>query len=88
MNTKTITQQEFNEGARTAVLAALDGYMRELTGTDNARGASDADLPALFLGLDAHMARVAARFNDPESEEAGSGALRIAQPRQNDQKTS
>lgn len=77
MTIKTITQEEFNEGARAAVLAALDGYLRDLTGSDSARGAADADLPALFAGLDAHMARVAARINDPESEEVGSASLSI-----------
>lgn len=80
MNIKTITLEEFNEGARAAVLAALDGYMRELTGCDNARGATDADLPALFAGLDTHMGRVASRFNALESTEAGSAALQIVRP--------
>ena len=77
MQTKTITQEQFIDGARTAVLAALDDYMRELTGSDNARGAKDADPPALFAGLDAHMGRVAARFNAPESQEVGSAYLSI-----------
>lgn len=78
MQTKTITQEQFIGVARDAVLAALDVYMRELTGCDNARGASDADLPSLFAGIDAHMARVAVRFNDPESQEVGSAHLNIA----------
>jgi hypothetical protein len=66
------------KGARAAVLGALDDYMRSLTGCDHARGATDGDLPSLFSGLDAHMARVAARFNDPESREVGSAYLGIA----------
>ncbi|MBP0633622.1 MULTISPECIES: hypothetical protein [unclassified Cupriavidus] len=77
MQTKTITAEAFREGAREAVLKALDGYMRELTCCDNARGATDGDLPALFAGIDAHMMRVAGRFN-PESEEVGSAYLTIA----------
>lgn len=77
MNIKNITQKEFNEGAHAVVLAALDGYMRELTGCENARGATDADLPALFAGLDAHMGRVASRFNACDSNEAGSAKLLI-----------
>jgi hypothetical protein len=75
---KSIDKRAFVEGARAAVLSALDGYMRELTGSDNARGATDADLPALFKALDAHMDRVATRFNDPESQEIGSASLSIA----------
>lgn len=77
MQTKTITAEDFRDGARQTVLKALDGYMRELTGSDEARGATDGDLPALFAGIDAHMMRVAARFNDPESEEVGSAYLSI-----------
>lgn len=77
MQTTTITKEQFIEGARAAVLGALDNYMRDLTGSDNARGAMDADLPALFAGLDAHMGRVATRFNNPESTEIGSACLRI-----------
>lgn len=78
MQTKTISAEDFREGARQAVLKALDGYMRELTGSDKARGATDGDLPALFAGIDAHITRVADRFNDPESEEVGSAYLTIA----------
>lgn len=76
-STVTISQEQFLEGARSAVLAALDGYMRELSGSERARGASDADLPHLFAGLDAHMLRVAKRFNDPHSQEVGSACLSI-----------
>lgn len=75
---KSIDKSDFIEGARAAVLSALDSYMRELTGCDNARGATDADLPALFDALDAHMERVAMRFSDPESQEIGSAFLSIA----------
>ena len=75
---KSIDKSDFIEGARAAVLIALDGYMRELTESYNARGATDADLPALFKALDAHMERVATRFNDPESQEIGSAFLSIA----------
>ena len=78
MQTKTITAEAFRDGARQAVLKALDAYMRELTCCDNARGATDGDLPALFAGIDAHVTRVATWFNDPNSEEVGSAFLSIA----------
>lgn len=35
------------------------------------------DLPALFGGLDKHLERLAARFNDPNSTEIGSAAIQI-----------
>ncbi|CAB3754165.1 hypothetical protein [Paraburkholderia humisilvae] len=76
--TKTVTADEFRDGARDAVLKALDKYMRELTGCDNARGARDADLPQLFAGIDGHMARVAERLNRPDSDEVGSAYLSIS----------
>lgn len=77
MTRKEITKEEFIDGARAVVLGALDEYMRELTGSDNARGAADADLPDLFAALDKHMERVASRFNDPESQEVGSASISI-----------
>jgi hypothetical protein len=77
-HTKTITVVEFRDGARDVVLKALDSYMRELTGCDNARGARDADLPQLFVGIDAHMDRIAARLNRPDSDEVGSAYLSIS----------
>lgn len=77
-HTKTITADEFRDGARDAVLKALDTYMLELTGCDNARGARDADLPKLFAGIDAHMDLVAARLNHPDSDEVGSAYLSIS----------
>lgn len=75
---RRISHIDFRDGARTAVLTALDDYMQEMTGHANARGASDADLPALFAGLDAHMERLATRLNDPSSHEIGSAELLIA----------
>ncbi|ODV41483.1 hypothetical protein AWV79_35530 [Cupriavidus sp. UYMMa02A] len=77
MQTRTITAEDFRNGAREVVLNALDAYMREMTECDNARGARDSDLPALFSTLDAHMDRVAARINDPESQEVGSAFLTV-----------
>lgn len=75
--TKTITKAQLIDGARTAVLAALDEYMENVTGHIDARGWRDCDLPVLFAGLDAHMDRVAERFSNPESLEVGSAYLRI-----------
>lgn len=77
MTMKTISAEQFRDGARDVVLQALDDYMRGLTDYDKAMGSRDADLPALFAGLDAHMDRVAARFNDPESTEPGSAFIKI-----------
>lgn len=74
---KTIGADAFRDGARDVVLAALDTYMRTLTQSDRALGARDSDLPMLFAALDAHMDRVAARFNAPESKEVGSAFLSI-----------
>lgn len=78
MATKTISADQFRDGVRDAVLKALDEYVRELTDCDKALGARDSDLPELFAALDAHMDRVAARFNQPESAEPGSAFFRIA----------
>lgn len=72
MNVTKMTAEDFKKGARDCVLEALDEYMRRVTGYANALGARDEDLPKLFPALDAHMDRVAARFNDPESKEPGS----------------
>ena len=75
---KIIPEETFRDGAREAVLKALDKYMRKLTGEKMAHGWRDSDLPALFRGLDAHMDRVAVRFNDPQSKEVGSAFLSIS----------
>lgn len=77
MREKTISAEDFKEGARQAVLKALDEYMREITDCDIALGARDSDLPHLFRALDAHMDRVAERFNHPQSIEAGSAFFYI-----------
>lgn len=72
-----ISEEDFIDGARSAVLQALDGYMQDLTRSERAKGSNDADLPELFKALDAHMRRVAARFNDPESQEVGSAFFEV-----------
>lgn len=77
MTTNKITKEDFIEGARSAVLAALDGYIQDLTGHEKACAWRDGDLTELFAGIDAHMGRVATRFNDPESREIGSADLSI-----------
>lgn len=77
MADKTITREDMQEGARQAVLDALDSYMQEVTGEGTARGWRDGDLPDLFLAVDAHINRVADRFALPDSKEAGSAFLKI-----------
>ncbi|MCA8270375.1 hypothetical protein [Burkholderia vietnamiensis] len=67
----TISEADFVQGARDAVLEALDVYMRNVTGCLMAVGWRDSDLPELFTGIDAHMGRVAARFRAQDSTEAG-----------------
>ncbi len=78
---KMIDHEDYISGARDAVLGALDEYVRELTGCDTAQGWRDYDLPALLPAIDAHMSRLAARINDPDSEEIGSAHLGIRAPR-------
>lgn len=72
---KTITLDEFQNRIRDAVLAALDESVRELLDHEKARGWTDAELPALFAGLDAHAKAVAKRIND--GNEPGSVAVSI-----------
>lgn len=81
MKHRTITETEFIDEARTRVIRALDGYMQELTGHDEATCLKDADLLLLFPGLDAAMRQVADRFNDPDSPEVGSAMLSIIEDR-------
>ena len=51
------------DNARQAVLTALDEWADEndIPGRKGRRGWTDADLPALFNGIDAHIDRVIAR---------------------------
>ena len=77
MSNIIISYREFRDGARDAVLEALDEYMRDITRCDKAIGARDSDLPDLFAGLDAHMAKIAARFNELDSAEPGSAFFKI-----------
>ena len=78
MNTKRVNFDGFRDGMRRAVLDALDAYMqRQTDGAPNVKSWRDQDLPLLFAAVDAHAGRVAARFNDPESQEPGSAYLTI-----------
>lgn len=68
----------FRDGMRRAVLDALDAYMqRQTDGCLGVKGWRDQDLASLFPAIDTHAARVAIRFNDPDSEEPGSAYLTI-----------
>ena len=60
--TQVISQDQFVNGARDAVLDALDTYVRGLTGHPKTLGATDAELPALFEGIDKHARLVHARL--------------------------
>lgn len=73
----TMTLEAFQLGAHDVVLVALDAYVRETVGHHKAMGARDADLPALFKAIDAHMITVAKRYNAPESEEPGSATFSV-----------
>lgn len=53
---------DFQDGARDAVIKALDTYVEELTSISG-QGWKDQELPALFRGLDAHTRTVAERIN-------------------------
>jgi len=73
----TMTIDGFLMGARDVVLVALDAYVREMVGHNKAMGARDEDLTELFKGIDAHMTKVAKRYNDPESNEPGSATFGV-----------
>lgn len=80
MDTKKIPFDLFLEGMQGAVLHALDEYMVDVSNSDNAKGWRDSDLPMLFKALEFHAERVAARFNDLDSNEVGSAYLSIVYP--------
>lgn len=72
---QTIRFTDFKNLMREAALDALDTRVREILCDDRARGWTDAELPALFAGIDAHAATVAARIN--QGKEPGTAAVRI-----------
>lgn len=79
MQTNRVNYEDFRDGMRRAVLDALDAYMqRQTDGCLGVKGWRDQDLAALFPAIDAQAARVAIRFNDPNSQEPGSAYLTIA----------
>lgn len=59
-----IPYNDWINGGRDVVLAALDNYVRETMSHHAASGATDADLPDLFRAIDAQLERLAARIND------------------------
>lgn len=60
MTDRTIPYDEFQDGLRNAVLAALDDYAGRFGGVE---GWIDAELGSLFTGVDAHARTLAARIN-------------------------
>lgn len=66
---------EFRENVRKAVLASLDQFTTEVMGTPKAHGWKDHELPALFLGVDAHACRLAERINEGKMD--NSAQIRI-----------
>lgn len=77
MTTKTLPLEDLIELGRNAVLDALDKLMIEQTGHEWAKGWRDSDLAALFPAIDAHIERVAKRFEDKRSSEPGSSSIKI-----------
>lgn len=78
MQPNRLNFDDFRDGMRRAVLDALDAYMqRQTDGALNVKGWRDQDLAVLFPAIDAHASKVAARFNDPDSQEPGSAYLTI-----------
>jgi hypothetical protein len=74
MKTK-INLSDFVDGGRKVVLGALDKYVRETVDHVNARGWVDAELPKLFLSVDAHLESVAMRIYN--GEEPGSAIVSV-----------
>lgn len=74
---RKITREDWRNGLRNAVLAAMDEYVQERLGHPRALGATDNDLPSLFPCIDEHADRLAARINDPNGGVLGSYAVNI-----------
>lgn len=70
-----INLSDFVDGGRKVVLDALDKYVRETVDHFEARGWVDAELPKLFLSVDAHLESVAKRIYN--GEEPGSAVVSI-----------
>jgi len=62
MHRPYLTREWLIEDARASVLAALDSFAAD-SGLPSLLhgGATDADLPGLFIGIDAHVDRLIAR---------------------------
>lgn len=69
--------EQFSDVLRTKVLEAIDEVTQEFVNHPKAKGWKDSDLPDLFKGLDAHIQRLAARYNSPESDEYNSAFVRF-----------
>lgn len=73
--------EDFKETIRNAVLAALDDAAGGLGVLGKSPGATDADLPALFRGLDAHADILWSRIVDQTNNRYREEALAILQGR-------
>lgn len=60
---KRILFSDFRDGLRRLVLDTVDGYARQVMGTDRVDGWKDGELAALFQGVDAHAKALAERIN-------------------------
>lgn len=71
----SMTLDDFILAGRQVVLDALDEFIRDKLEHEKARGWTDAELPELFKGVDAHLKTVAERIN--KGEEPGSANFSV-----------
>ena len=72
---KTIPYSEFENDLRDVVLKSLDTFAADVMETDRVHGWIDQELPALFIGVDAHAKALAERIN--AGNEVNSAFVRI-----------
>jgi len=63
MQSKIIPLSKFESDLRDVVLKSLDEFAANVMETDHVKGWIDSELPALFIGLDAHAKALAERIN-------------------------
>lgn len=74
MNKVGISEIEFRDGARSAVLNALNEYMQGTFDHVDASGARGDELPLLLDAIDIHVAAMIARINGG-NEPCGMGVV-------------
>lgn len=78
MSVRKIAREEFLDGARQAVVEAIDAYVQAQMADHRVHGYEDADLPKLFKAIDAHMEVIIARINAPDSTVPNSAFVQIS----------